>query len=56
MKNNFDRLIEAVDKQIELYRTIRKDLIKGSRKMESKRDKQIAVDLRRGRKNWKDHE
>jgi len=56
MKNDFDRLIESVDKQIELYRTLRKELVKGSRPVKSKRDKQIAIDLRKGRKNWKDHE
>lgn len=54
MKNDFERLIESLDKQINLYKSIRKDLLKGSRPIKSKRDKQIAIDLRKGRKNWKE--
>ena len=56
MKNDFERLIESIDKQIELFRTMRKDLLKGSRPMPSKKQKMVERDRRKGRKNWKELE
>jgi hypothetical protein len=54
MDSEFKKYVESLNKQLDLYRSVRKDLLKGTRPIKHKKDKLKELDKRKGRKNWKD--